>query len=160
MQNFGELMHNMLTEFHDAFGYDDDPALRKTLIMEEARELLSATSLENMLKEACDYMYVITGTSVCLEGATDLLMQKEFSKGNPIDFDICLAATAIVDQLTKYVGPEVIAEAFTRVHASNMSKLGPDGKPVLREDGKRLKGPNYKPADLSDLVRDPTITLQ
>ena len=42
-------------------------------------------------------------------------------------------------------------EAFRRVHLSNMSKLV-DGKPLLREDGKVMKGPNYKPADLSDLV--------
>ena len=43
-------------------------------------------------------------------------------------------------------------EAFKRVHESNMSKLGPDGNPVYREDGKVLKGPNYKKPDLSDLV--------
>ena len=43
-------------------------------------------------------------------------------------------------------------EAFERVHESNMSKLGPDGKPIYREDGKVLKGPNYKKPDLSDLV--------
>ena len=34
--------------------------------------------------------------------------------------------------------------AFNRVHASNMSKLDDDGKPIYREDGKVLKGPNYK----------------
>lgn len=43
-------------------------------------------------------------------------------------------------------------EAFNRVHESNMSKLGPEGKPIYREDGKVLKGPNYKKPDLSDLV--------
>ena len=42
-------------------------------------------------------------------------------------------------------------EALNRVHLSNMSKLGEDGKPIYREDGKVLKGPNYKPPDLSDL---------
>ena len=42
-------------------------------------------------------------------------------------------------------------EALNRVHESNLSKLGEDGKPILREDGKVLKGPNYKPPDLSDL---------
>ena len=42
--------------------------------------------------------------------------------------------------------------ALDRVHESNMSKLGEDGKPIYREDGKVLKGPNYKPPDLSDLV--------
>lgn len=43
-------------------------------------------------------------------------------------------------------------EAFRRVHASNMSKLGPDGKPIYREDGKVLKGENYQEPDLTDLV--------
>ena len=45
-----------------------------------------------------------------------------------------------------------IEQALRRVHASNMSKLGEDGKPIYREDGKVLKGPNYQPPDLSDLV--------
>ena len=43
-------------------------------------------------------------------------------------------------------------EALDRVHASNMSKLGEDGLPVYREDGKVLKGPNYKPPTLTDLI--------
>ena len=43
-------------------------------------------------------------------------------------------------------------EALHRVHESNMSKLGEDGNPIYREDGKVLKGPNYKPPDLSDLI--------
>lgn len=43
-------------------------------------------------------------------------------------------------------------EAFQRVHESNMSKLGPDGKPVYRDDGKVMKGPNYKEPNLTDLV--------
>ena len=42
-------------------------------------------------------------------------------------------------------------EALDRVYESNMSKLV-DGKPLRREDGKVLKGPNYKPPTLIDLV--------
>jgi len=42
--------------------------------------------------------------------------------------------------------------AYNRVHASNMSKLGEDGKPIRREDGKILKGPNYYEPSLIDLV--------
>ena len=34
--------------------------------------------------------------------------------------------------------------AMQRVFESNMSKLGDDGKPIYREDGKVLKGPNYR----------------
>lgn len=44
--------------------------------------------------------------------------------------------------------PRVIAE----IHRSNMSKLGGDGRPVLREDGKVLKGPGYAPPDLAGLL--------
>ena len=36
-----------------------------------------------------------------------------------------------------------IQEVFAEIHKSNMSKLGEDGKPILRDDGKILKGPNY-----------------
>ena len=43
-------------------------------------------------------------------------------------------------------------EALDRVHKSNMSKLDKDGKPIYREDGKVLKGPNYKPPSLTDLI--------
>jgi len=43
-------------------------------------------------------------------------------------------------------------EAVRRVHASNMSKLGDDGQPIYREDGKVLKGPHYEAPDLNDLV--------
>ena len=42
-------------------------------------------------------------------------------------------------------------EALDRVYHSNMSKLV-DGKPLRREDGKVLKGPNYEPPYLDDLV--------
>ena len=42
-------------------------------------------------------------------------------------------------------------EALNRVHESNLSKLDEDGKPIYREDGKVLKGPNYKPPNLEDL---------
>lgn len=44
-------------------------------------------------------------------------------------------------------------ESFDEVHRSNMSKLGADGKPVLREsDGKVLKGPDYFKPDLAQFV--------
>ena len=43
-------------------------------------------------------------------------------------------------------------EALDRVHKSNMSKLDEDGNPIFRKDGKVLKGPNYAPPNLEDLV--------
>ena len=43
-------------------------------------------------------------------------------------------------------------EAMFRVFESNMSKLDEQGKPIYRDDGKVLKGPNYKKPDLSICV--------
>jgi len=45
-----------------------------------------------------------------------------------------------------------LEEALHRVHRSNMSKLGLDGKPIRRSDGKVLKGPNYQPPEMNDLI--------
>ncbi len=45
--------------------------------------------------------------------------------------------------------------AMAEVQRSNMSKLGRDGKPVVREsDGKILKGPDYSPPDLTKVMED------
>ena len=45
-----------------------------------------------------------------------------------------------------------LEEALQRVHKSNMSKLGLDGTPIRRSDGKVLKGPHYQPPVLNDLI--------
>ena len=42
------------------------------------------------------------------------------------------------------------------VHASNMSKLGPDGKPILREDGKILKGKDWQPPNIARVLAGQT----
>ncbi len=43
-------------------------------------------------------------------------------------------------------------EIFSEVHRSNMSKLGENGELVLREDGKVLRGPNYTPAKIKEIL--------
>jgi predicted HAD superfamily Cof-like phosphohydrolase len=45
-----------------------------------------------------------------------------------------------------------IEEVFDEIQRSNMSKLGEDGKPIYREDGKVLKGPNYFKPDFSAIL--------
>lgn len=59
-------------------------------------------------------------------------------------------ADALGDQLyilcgtiLKHGMQHIIEDVFDEIQASNMSKLGKDGKPVFREDGKILKGENY-----------------
>jgi len=44
-----------------------------------------------------------------------------------------------------------IEEVFEEIQRSNMSKLGADGKPIYREDGKVLKGPSFFPPNIKDI---------
>jgi predicted HAD superfamily Cof-like phosphohydrolase len=51
-----------------------------------------------------------------------------------------------------------IEEVFEEIQRSNMSKLGEDGQPIYREDGKVLKGPNYfKPNIATILEKGPQV---
>mgnify|MGYP001273689427 CR=1 FL=1 len=46
-----------------------------------------------------------------------------------------------------------IEAIFDEIQRSNMSKLGADGKPIYREDGKVLKGPNYFKPDIEKILK-------
>ncbi len=66
--------------------------------------------------------------------------------------DLVEIADGVIDSIYIAIGTAVaygfqhkLTELFDAVHRSNMSKLGPDGKPLYREDGKVIKGPNFKP---------------
>ena len=41
---------------------------------------------------------------------------------------------------------------MAEIHRANMSKLMPDGTPLLREDGKVMKGPNYTPPNIKNIL--------
>ena len=45
-----------------------------------------------------------------------------------------------------------IEDVFDEIQRSNMSKLGEDGRPIFREDGKVLKGPNYFKPNISKIL--------
>jgi len=45
-----------------------------------------------------------------------------------------------------------IEEVFNEIQRSNMSKLGADGKPIYREDGKVMKGPNYFKPNITEIL--------
>lgn len=47
-----------------------------------------------------------------------------------------------------------IEEVFNEIQQSNMSKLGEDGKPIYREDGKVLKGPNYFKPNIAKILSE------
>lgn len=66
---------------------------------------------------------------------------------------------ALVDMVYVIVGAALeygmdFAGAFAAVQAANMAKLGPNGKPILRADGKILKPEGWHPADLTPFVHN------
>jgi predicted HAD superfamily Cof-like phosphohydrolase len=68
--------------------------------------------------------------------------------GNLADIAKELADLLVVTYGTARTFGIDIDAVFAEVHRSNMSKLDEDGKPIYREDGKVLKGPNYSEANL------------
>lgn len=74
-----------------------------------------------------------------------------------LDNDIVAVADALTDILYVTYGAGHsfgvdLDKCFSEVQRSNMSKLGVDGKPLYREDGKIMKGPYYKEPDLRSIV--------
>ena len=131
-----------LVEFHKAFNHPIDETmtvdgmeLRRSLIVEEFTELMSEINQVSIA--------LARGRKPALEVRENLL--KELC-----DLQYVISGMAVAFGLPLEV-------AFNRVHASNMSKLDDDGKPIYREDGKVMKGPNYKPPDLKDLVNGTSI---
>ena len=75
--------------------------------------------------------------------------------------DLVEVADALADQLYILLGTmhvhgmaDKMEEIFDEVQRSNMSKLGTDGKPVLRADGKILKGPDFTEPDIKSILDD------
>ena len=57
--------------------------------------------------------------------------------------DLAEVADALGGTILEHGMQHKIEEVFEEIQRSNMSKLGKDGKPIYREDGKVLKGPEY-----------------
>lgn len=120
------LLSNQAIEFRNSYGIQNDlnrRLMQKNLIVEEFKEFIEADY--NMA------MMDISSRADCLKELADLVYVCAQYAEN-MDWDL--------------------EQALRRVHKSNMSKLDNDGKPIYREDGKVLKGPNYEPPNLSDLV--------
>lgn len=76
-----------------------------------------------------------------------------------INQDVVGIADALADQLYILLGTmhvhglaDKMEEIFDEVQRSNMSKLGEDGKPIYREDGKILKGPDYSEPSIKSII--------
>lgn len=137
----------LVRQFHRVYGMpikEDGPALdldkprldmRVGLIMEEASELLGAVYGERAEK----------------------LIEKAWEEAKDNDQgerDLTETADALADMIYVIYGMALelgisLPAVLEQVQASNLSKLGEDGKPIYREDGKVLKGPGFFPPNVA-----------
>lgn len=73
--------------------------------------------------------------------------------------DVVAVADALADIVYVAYGSALtygidLDAVLREVHRANMSKLGPDGRPVLRDDGKVLKPATYSPPDVGKVLLD------
>lgn len=125
---------NLVLDFHRAMEMDIAAPYSKSLLELRKKLILEEVSELNAEIDAMIAQIEKTGTP---DVQTKRKMFKELA-------DLQYVVSGMV--VTFSVPME---EVFARVHQSNMSKLV-DGRPLKREDGKVLKGPNYQKPDLSD----------
>jgi hypothetical protein len=149
----------MVNDWQVAFEQPDDLALQITLINEECMELInvfveypgpSVEAFAHLFKEVADVLFVMTGFNNMAEHLDipdgSLTMDQD-------TMALIMAAEKVAQDIVwDDETSDIMLEAMVLVHASNMSKLGDGGKPLRREDGKIMKGPNYKAPDLTDLA--------
>lgn len=138
-----------VVEFHEAFGAPvawspkvpspERRILRCKLLIEETLEFCQASGVSvslNYLNGGFDEPTIeLTGEDPNLVAAADALADIHYvTQGAALEWGIPLA------------------KCVREVHRSNMSKLGEDGKPILREDGKILKGPHFTLPQLDKLL--------
>ena len=126
--------------------------MKKTFLSEQAKEFRSRYDLKNSPdRQTRGYQH-----KLIVEEFKEFLQAEGmlFLEGNHHKEEALKELADLVYVCYQYAANMnwFLDEAMNRVHLSNMSKLDKDGKPIYREDGKVLKGPNYKPPDLSDLI--------
>jgi predicted HAD superfamily Cof-like phosphohydrolase len=119
-------------EFHERFGIRNAPALEAALPDEtvKLRHRLMAEETDEYLEAA------LAGDAVEIADALG-------------DQLYILCGTILSHGMS-----HVIEDVFMEIQASNMSKLGVDGKPIYREDGKVMKGEQYFKPRIAEVLRE------
>ena len=120
---------NAVQRFHEAFGQINGlkPQLLKVEEFELRHKLMAEENDEYL--DACDNADIV--------GIADALGDKMY---------------ILCGTILKHGMQHIIEDIFDEIQASNMSKLGEDGQPLLREDGKILKGPHYFKPDINKFL--------
>ena len=123
----------MVQEFHELFGHPVNALKPHSADLATYIDLRVKLMREELaeLEEALD------------SGDLDQILKEA------CDLDYVLKGTLVAMQ---GIGDPERTGAFAEVHRSNMSKVGPDGKPVYRDDGKVMKGPGFSPADMTPFL--------
>lgn len=144
--------NDLVKKFHQAFGHPTDSAptidipgdtvqLRLNLILEEFQEL-------------CDAV----GAKIHIDPMSEAADGVTFTSNQRRALNLPEVADALGDLSYVIEGANLVfgipsKEIFREIHESNMSKLGKDGEPLYREDGKVAKGPDYTRPDLVKFFR-------
>jgi predicted HAD superfamily Cof-like phosphohydrolase len=120
---------NMVAEFHQVF--DQKDSTKPTLVHKNLGKLRYSLLLE----ENNEYLEAVENND--LVGIADALGDQLY---------------IIYGTILKHGLQDKIEDVFKEIHRSNMSKLGADGKPIYREDGKILKGPSYTKPDIASII--------
>ena len=125
--------------------------MKKTFISEQAREFRTKYQLKSSpdrSTRSCQKNLIVEEFKEFLEAEGSLFREHPDAQEETLKelADLVYVCYQYAENMGWFLD-----EALDRVHKSNMSKLGEDGKPIYREDGKVLKGPNYQPPDLTDL---------
>jgi predicted HAD superfamily Cof-like phosphohydrolase len=129
-----------VVEFHEAFGA---PVAWSPQVPSVERRKLRCELLVEEVREFCE--------------ASGFYFEYSGLDSTPVEPNLIEAADALAD--IRYVTDGAALEwgiplekCLREVHRSNMSKLGEDGKPILRADGKILKGPNFTLPPIEEIL--------
>lgn len=115
-----------VTKFQEAFGIQTP---KQPKMLSKKRRILRQRLLEEEVKELSESKNIIdVADAIC---------------------DIMYIAIGTAQE---YGLSDRLVMLFDEVHSSNMSKVGPDGKAIFREDGKILKPESYREPKLRPII--------
>lgn len=151
MSNFDNAI-KYTKEFIEKFDAPTDPHFWVGLMREELTELEEAA--EHYAKEAADFAYVVSGflSASIMTKIVDPRFDMDLAEFEAL----CNRGAALLHEVGSCGDDDskFFSDVLEAVHKSNMSKLGDDGKPIRREDGKIMKGPNYEAPNIKAILDD------
>lgn len=139
---------DLVRQFHDTYGLpiaDDGPRadrdrvhMRMSLIAEEFAELTGA-------------VYGQEARGIIERAFEEARIVDDYSRDTVEVADALGDLTYVVYGMALELGIPM-ADVLAEIQGSNMSKLGADGKPIYREDGKVLKGPDFYDPDIAKVL--------